>query len=152
MEAGTETRDNRLFMIIALVLTGSLFLGLVGIGGLVLYRLVAPPTEVAMPPQVATPTAKALVPATHTPAPLPSATPMPAPTATLVVPPGADEPSDTGSNGADGQDAPGLNSPSPDSEEMPETGFGFVGTVGLGLALVSLLGGTRVVRHLRTER
>ena len=152
MEDATGTRDNRLFMIIALVLTGSLFLGLVGIGGLVLYRLVAPPTEVAMPPQVATPTVKVLVPATPTPPPLPSSTPAPAPTATLVVPPGAEDASDAGSNGPEGQDSPGLSSPSPDSPEMPETGFGFVGTVGLGLALVSLLGGTRVVRHLRAER
>jgi hypothetical protein len=31
METGMETRDNKLFMIIALVLTGSLFLGMVGI-------------------------------------------------------------------------------------------------------------------------
>ena len=117
-----------------------------------LYRLVAPPTEVAMPPQVATPTVKLPVPATPTLAQLPSATPATAPTATLVVQPGAGEPSDSGSSGAEGQDAPGLNSPSPDSSEMPQTGLGLMETIGLGLALVSLLGGTRVVRHLRGER
>jgi hypothetical protein len=152
METGTETRDNKLFMIIALVLTGSLFLGLVGIGGLVLYRLVAPPTEVAMPPQVATPTVKPSAPATLTPSSLPSATPTAAPTATLVVPPGDGEPPDSGSNGAEGQDAPGLSSPSSDSSGMPQTGLGLMETIGLGLALVSLLGGTRAVRHLRAKR
>jgi hypothetical protein len=152
MEAGMETRDNRLFMVIALVLTGSLFLGLVGIGGLVVYRLFAAPTEVAMPPEVpvATPTKAPVVPAPPMPSPLPSATPTPAPTATLVVPPSEGQPTASGTNSAGGQDSPGLSSPGADTSQMPQTGLGLAETIGLGLALVSILGGTRIARHLRT--
>ena len=154
MEAGMETRDNRLFMLIALVLTASLFLGLVGIGGLVVYRLISGPTEVAMPPELPVPTKGPAIPATSTPLPLPSATPIPAPTATLVIAPTSigDATATPESGDTTAHDTPGLNSPNPDSSEMPQTGLGLMETIGLGLALVSLLGGTRIARHLRAER
>lgn len=140
-------------MVIAIVLTGSLFLGLLGIGGLVVYRLVlGGPTEVAMPPDVPTPTKEPVVPATPTPSPLPTATPMPAPTATLVLAPVTAETPAEGSNNNTGGDGVGLSSPGPDESEMPETGFGILETVALGLMLVCLLGGTRAARHLRAQR
>jgi hypothetical protein len=155
MEGGTETTGNRLFMVIAIVLTGSLFLGLLGIGGLVVYRLVlGGPTQVAMPPEVPTATKEPVVAATLTPSPLPTATPMPAPvpTATLVVAPMTAENPAEGSNNDTGHDGVGLSSPGPDESEMPETGFGLLETVTVGLMLACLLGGTRAARHLRAQR
>jgi hypothetical protein len=153
METGIEMRNSKLFMVIALVLTGTLLLGLVGIGGLVAYRLLLAPTEVAMPPQGAVPTVAPPAPATATPSPLPTATlMMTVPTPTLVISPGAEGTSVPASDSADGHDSPGLNSPGPDSSEMPQTGLGLVETVGLGLALASLLGGTRMARRLGARR
>jgi hypothetical protein len=154
MEGGTETTSNKLFMVIAIVLTGSLFLGLLGIGGLVVYRLVlGGPTEVAMPPDIPTPTREPVVAATATPSPLPTATPMPepVPTATLVVAQVTAETPAEGSNNT-GHDGAGLSSPGPDESEMPQTGFGLLETVTVGLMLVCLLGGTRAARHLRAQR
>ena len=151
METGVETRNSKLFMVIALVLTGTLLLGLVGIGGLVAVRLLFAPTEVAMPPQGAVPTEEPPTPATATPSPLPTATPMTpitVPTPTLVISPDAEGTSVSGSDSTDGHDSPGLNSPGQDSPEMPQTGLGVVGTIGLGMALASLLGGTRMARRL----
>jgi hypothetical protein len=147
MDTGVETRNSRLFMIIALVLTGTLLLGLVGVGGLVAYRLLLAPTEVAMPPQGAVPTAQPAATATLTPLPLPTATPMTVATPTLVISPGAEGTSVPASESADGHDTPGLNSPGPESSGMPQTGLGLAETVGLGLALASLLGGTRMARR-----
>jgi nitrate reductase NapE component len=154
MEDGMETRSNKLFMLIAIVLTGSLFLGLVGIGGLVVFRLVSGPPEVAMPPEdIIPPTQVPIAPATPTPSPLASATPTtPAPTATLVVPAeSAGAPAEEPAN-SDGHDGAGLNSPGPDSSEMPQTGFGLLETAALGFILMCLLGGARVSRHLRAQR
>ncbi len=152
MEDGTGTRSSKLFMVVALVLSGSLLLGLLGIGGLVLYRLVLQPTEVATAPeQVATPTRQPVASSTPTNSPLPSATPspptVPAPTATLVVAAASTETPAEPSN-----DGPGLSSPSPEPSEMPETGFGALGTASLGLMLACLFGGARAVRHLRAQQ
>jgi hypothetical protein len=155
MDDGTQTKGNKLFMIIALVLTGSLFLGLVGIGGLVVFRLVAGgPTDVAMPLETPLPTKEPVMPATATPSPLPSATAMaaPQPTPTLVVAPSTvGTPAEESSN-TTGHDGAGLSSPGPESSEMPQTGLGLAETVGVGLMLVSLLGGTRVARHWRARQ
>jgi hypothetical protein len=152
METGIETRNSKLFMIIALVLTGTLLLGLVGIGGLVASRLLLAPTEVAMPPQGAVPTEKPAATATPTPSPLPTATPLIVSTPTLVISPDAEGTSVPASESADGHDSPGLNSPGPESSEMPQTGLGLVETIGLGLALASLLGGTRMARRLGARK
>jgi len=149
METGTETRNSKLFLVIAVVLTGTLFMGLVGIGGLVVFRLASSPTEVAMPPEATQPAEVPPTGATFTPAPLPSATPTAAPTPTLVVTSGSSEPAEPDSSNSEGHDSPGLNSPNPEESEMPQTGLGLVETIGLGLALATLLGGTRVARRLR---
>jgi cell division septation protein DedD len=151
METGTEARDNRLFMVIALVLTGSLLLGLVGIGGLVAYRLFFTPTEVAMPPQGVTPTVGPVVTATPTRVVQPTATPTTAPTPTLVVPPGTGVSATPTPAGGDGQGSPGMSAPNSESSEMPETGFGLAGTLGIGAALASLAGGARAARRLRAR-
>lgn len=152
MESGTEMRSSRLFMVIALVLTASLVLGLLGIGGLVLFKVLAGPTEVAMPPEVEAPTTEPEVRATPTLSPLPSATPTAAPTATLVVVETTASPPVEGSGNGTGHDAPGLSSPGPESSEMPQTGLGLLETLGVGLTLICLLGATRVARRLRVER
>ena len=151
METGTETRDNRLFIVIALVLTASLLLGLVSIGGLVAYRLFFTPTEVAMPPEGAVPTEEPVVPATPTPVPLPTATATAAPTPTLVIAPGTGGSATPTPASGDGQGSPGMSTPNSESSEMPETGFGLVETLGIGVALASLAGGARVARRLRAR-
>jgi len=151
METGTETRDNKLFMVIALVLTGSLLLGLVGIGGLVGYRLFFTPTQVAMPPQGATPTVSPVVTATPTRVVLPTATPTTAPTPTLVIAPGTGVSATPSPASGDGQGSPGMSTPNSESSEMPETGFGLAETLGIGVALASLAGGARVARRLRVR-
>lgn len=152
MKQGTDTRSSRLFMVIALVLTASLFLGLLGIGGLVLFRILSGPTEVAMPaPEASAPTMEPEVPTSPTPLPLPSATPTPAPTATLVVASTTPSPTVEGSENAGGQDGPGMSSPSPESSEMPQTGLGLLETLGFGLALIIILGATRVARYRKVE-
>lgn len=148
MEDGTGTRSSKLFMVVALVLSGSLLLGLLGIGGLVVYRLVFEPTEVATAPEdVVTPTGEPVAPSTPASSPLPSITPTTAlPTATLVV-----AAVSTGTPAEASNDGTGLSSPSPDSSEMPETGFGALGTASLGLILVCLFGGARAARRLRAQ-
>lgn len=153
MEEGTQTGTNRLFVVIALVLTGSLLLGLLGIGGLVVMRYIRGPVEVAMPvPEeaptnvpvgAATPTATALPSATPTPV----QTPAPAPTATLVVAQGTGTVPVEGTAGGTGQDGPGMSSPSPESSEMPETGLGPSETLVAAFALVAFLAGARLIRH-----
>lgn len=151
METGTETRDNRLFMVIALVLTASLLLGLVGIGGLVAYRLFFTPTEVAMPPQGATPTVGLVVTATPTRVVLPTAMPTAAPTPTLVVAAGTGVSAAPTPASGGGQGSPGMNTPNSESTEMPDTGFGLVETLGIGVALASLAAGARAARRLRAR-
>jgi hypothetical protein len=151
METGTETRDNKLFMVIALVLTGSLLLGLVGIGGLVAYRLFFTPTEVAMPPQGATPTVGTVATATATRVVVPTATPTTAPTPTLVIAPGMSISATSTPPSGDGQGSPGMSTPNSESSEMPETGFGLAETLGMGAALASLAGGARAARRLRAR-
>ncbi len=151
MEKGTDTRSSRLFMVIALVLTASLFLGLLGVGGLVLLRLVSGPTDVAMPPSE--PTALPTVteaPTVAPPSPVPTATLTAAPTATLVVA-AQTTPSPTVETpeGGNGQDGPGMSSPSPESPEMPQTGLGLLDTLGIGLALIVILAATRLGRHMK---
>jgi hypothetical protein len=149
METGMETRNSKLFLVIAVMLTGTLFMGLVGIGGLVIFRLASSPTEVAMPPEATQPSEVPPTRATFTPSPLPSATPTAAPTPTLVVAQGSAGPAEPDPSNSEGHDSPGLNSPNPEQSEMPQTGLGLMETIGLGLALATLLGGTRVARRLR---
>jgi len=149
METGIEAKNSRLFLVIAVVLTGTLFMGLVGIGGLVIFRLASSPTDVAMPPEATAPSEVPPARATFTPSPLPSATPTTGPTPTLVVAQGSAGPAESDPSAAEGHDTPGLNSPNPEQSEMPQTGLGLMETIGLGLALVTLLGGTRVARRLR---
>jgi hypothetical protein len=151
METGTETRDNRLFMVIALVLTASLLLGLVSIGGLVAYRLFFTPTKVAMPSETAVPTEVSVAPATPTLVVLPTATPTTAPTPTLVIAPGTAGSATPTLASGDGQGSPGMSTPNSESSEMPETGFGLAETLGIGVVLASMAGGARVARRLRAR-
>jgi hypothetical protein len=141
-----EKRDSRLFIVITLALIGTLLVGLVAIGGLVAYRLLLAPTEVALPPEVATPTQRPLAPATPTPSPATSPTAMPLATATLVMPASSSATQTPRSGAAGGNGTPGA-----DNSEMPETGLGLMESVGLGLALVSILGGTRMARRWRSD-
>ena len=150
MESGTQTGSSKLFMVIALVLTASLFLGLLGIGGIVLFRFLVGPVEVAMPAPTGVPTEVPQGLMTPTLTPLPSATPTTGvlePTATLVVPAVTGTPSVDGQENGDGQNGPGMSSPGSDSSEMPETGFGLLGTLGMGMVLVFLLGASRIARR-----
>jgi len=152
MESGKQTRSSKLFMVIALVLTASLFLGLLGIGGIVLFRFLVGPVEVAMPPGTDVPSQVPEGPMTPTPSPLPSATPTtggPGPTATLVVPGVTETLSVDGQENGSGQNGPGMSSPGSGSSEMPQTGFGPLETLGIGAVLVFLLGASHIARRPR---
>jgi hypothetical protein len=140
-------------MAVALLLTGTLLLGLLGIGGLVFYRFFAGPVEVAMPLPLDTPTSVPMELATPTPAALPMATPPSfVPTATLVIPLVTVTQSVEGSESASGQDGPGMSSPVSESSEMPQSGLGPLETLGIGFALVGLLGGARMARRMWMDR
>ncbi|NIN68192.1 MAG: hypothetical protein GTO63_26480 [Anaerolineae bacterium] len=153
MQKGTDTGSSRLFMVVALVLTASLVLGLLGIGGLVMFRLISGPTEVAMPPlEAASPTPVLEEPDVPTPSPLPSATPTRAPTPTLVMASTTPSPTVEGPENGGGQNGPGMSSPSPDSPGMPQTGLGLLETVGLGLALIVVVVATRAARHTGVQK
>jgi hypothetical protein len=138
-------------MVAALLLTGTLLLGLLGIGGLVLVRFLAGPMEVAMPPPIDTPTSVPGMLATPTSAALPTSTPVAMPTATLVVSPTTATPVVGGLESGPAEDGPGMSSPVSESSEMPESGLGPLETVGIGLVLISCLGGARMVRRMRTD-
>lgn len=151
MESARQVGSSRLFMLIALVLTVSLFLGLLGIGGIILFRFVVGPVEVAMPSPTEVPVVAPEAPTTPTPAPLPTAiptTPSTAPTATLVVPEVTATPAAGGQENGDGQNGPGMSSPGPDSTGMPQTGLGPLETLGIAIVLVSLLGASRIARRI----
>ena len=139
-------------MATALLLTGTLLLGLLGVGGLVLVRFLAGPVEVAMPLPIDTPTSEPIALATPTSAASPTAPPAPAPTATLVVSPATVVPLVTGGpESGTTQDGPGMSSPVSESSEMPESGLGPLETLGIGLVLISCLGGARMVRRTKTN-
>jgi hypothetical protein len=138
-------------MAAALLLTGTLLLGLLGIGGLVLVRFLAGPVEVAMPLPIDTPTSAPITLATPTSTALPTAPPASMPTATLVVAPATGTPLVAGPESGPPQDGPGMSSPVSESSEMPQSGLGPLETLGIGLVLISCLGGARMVRRMRTD-
>jgi hypothetical protein len=134
--------QNRLFLIVVLGLVGLLMLGLVAIAGLVVYtRFVAPgasPTTVAL----VTPSPQATMAATATMAPtvMPAGTPTPvagAPTPTRVLQEGTPAP-----EGA----TPTVTATPQGGGEMAPTGFGPLGAVAGGVALVFVI---LAVRRLR---
>lgn len=151
MERGTQIGTNRLFMLIAVALTATLFLGLVGIGGLVVFRYLGGPPEAAIPLPAEVPTETPLSLETATPTPVPSATPAAAPTATRVIVEGSTT-APAGTAGSDpGQDGPGMSSPNMEEPAMPETGLGPLEALGAGLVLLMLLGVIRLARHTRAD-
>ncbi len=149
MKEVTRKGMSRLFMGVGLLLTGTLFLGLLGIGGLVLYRFIASPPGEAVPLPVEVPSGAPLRLATPTTVPLPTSRPTSVPTATLVVPHATSTASieEMGSGPQEG--GPGVSSPNPESADMPETGLGMPGTLGVGLVLACFLGGARIARRMR---
>lgn len=151
MEHQTSTGASKLFMVAALLLTGTLLLGLLGIGGLVLVRFLTGPVEVAMPPPIDTPTSVPMTVATPTYAALPTATPVIMPTATLVVSPAAATPPVAGPESGPAQDGPGMSSPVSESSEMPQSGLRPLEILSIGLVLIGCLGGARMVRRMRTD-
>ena len=151
MENGTQARTNRLFMAVALLLSATLLLGLLGIGGLVFFRFFAGPVEIAMPLPIDVPTSVPVRPATPTATALPAAAPISEPTATLVIPPGTATPAAEGPGSGPGQDGPGMSSPPSESSEMPQSGLGPLETLWVGLALIGLLGGARLARRVWTD-
>lgn len=153
MEFSALMRSNRLFIAVSLLLSLTLVVGLLGIAGLVLYRFLVGPTEVAMPPPVVTPTGVPMRPATATSTALPSATPTSVlPTPTLVIPAVAGTPPAEGLESGPAQDGPGMLSPSQQASEMPQTGLGPLETLAAGLILISFLGGARIVRGMWVDR
>lgn len=138
--------QNRLFIIIAIGLAGLLVLGLMGIGGYVIfsrYRRGAEQVAVAQTAAAATAEAQATAEAPTEP-PVPTFTPMPTPTVaatnTPVVPPGTPEetrPAPTPVRTA---------TPRPAEGETPSAGFGGIGAILAGLALAVVLVVVRKVR------
>jgi hypothetical protein len=155
MEYDTQTRMNRVFIAVALVLSVTLVSGLLGIAGLVLYKFLAVPVEVAMPPEVGTPTSVPVTPATFTPITLPGATATAVsvlPTPTLVIAAASPTPAGEGAGSAPAQGGPGMTSPGPESSAMPESGLGPLQTLAAGLTLICLLGGARMIRRIRGDK
>jgi hypothetical protein len=154
MEYDAQTRMNRLFIGIALLLSVTLVLGLLGIAGLVLYKFLAAPLEVAMPP-VGTPASVPVTPATPTSIALPSATSTPVsvlPTPTLVIAPATATPLGQDPGSAPAQGGPGMTSPSPESAAMPQSGLGLLETIATGLTLICILWGARTFRRIWVDK
>jgi len=107
--------ENRIFTVIALGLVGLLILGLLGIGGLILFTRLRGP---ATPTVVAelTPTAAPTKVPTATPTKAPAATPTKAPTATPTKAPTA-----TPTRAATPSPTP-IVTPTPTEEGVPDTG------------------------------
>ena len=142
--------QSRLFIIIAIGLVGLLVLGLLGIGGYVIFSRVRRGAEqVAEAETAAAGTAQAQATAeapTETPVPtfipVPTDTPTPAVTNTPVVPPTTGTPELT----------PGAPTAAPTATpklaegETPSAGFGGIGVILAGLALAIVLVVVRKVR------
>ena len=123
--------ENRIFTMIALGLVGLLILGLLGIGGLIIFTRLRGP---------ATPTVVAELTPTATPTKAPTATPTKAPTATPTKPPTA-----TPTRVATPSPTP-VVTPTPTEEGVPETGWGPLEGVLAGSFLAILI---LVSRRLR---
>ena len=140
--------QNRLFIIFAIGLAGLLVLGLMGIGGYVIfsrYRRGAEQVAVAQTAAAATAEVQATAEAPTEP-PVPTFTPMPtqtvAATNTPVVPPTTGTPEQT-------RPAPTpvrTATPRPAEGETPSAGFGGIGAILAGLALAVVLVVVRKVR------
>jgi len=138
--------QSRLFIIIAIGLAGLLVLGLMGIGGYVIfsrYRRGAEQVAVAQTAAAATAEVQATAEAPTEP-PVPTFTSMPTPTVvatnTPVVPPGTPEetrPAPTPVRTA---------TPRPAEGETPSAGFGGIGAILVGLALAVVFVVARKVR------
>jgi hypothetical protein len=140
--------QSRLFIIIAIGLVGLLVLGLMGIGGYVIfsrYRRGAEEVAVAQTAAAATAEVQATAEAPTEP-PVPTFTPMPTPTVaatnTPVVPLITGTPEET-------RPAPTpvrTATPRPAQGETPSAGFGGIGAILAGLALAVVLVVVRKVR------
>ncbi len=136
---------NRLFIIIAIGLVGMLVLGLLGIGGYVVFSrarqaMVPTPTVMVKPPETPTRTSTPTYTLTFTP----TKTPTRAPSYTPVVLP----PTSTPVEGAVTPSAIEVAvTPTPTSGvgPPPDTGFG-IGALGVGMVLAALLILARRVR------
>ncbi len=131
--------QNRIFTMIALGLVGLLILGLLGIGGLIVFtRLRAP----------ATPTVVAELTPTATPAKAPTATPTKAPTATPTRTP-TSIPTPTPTKAVTPSPTPVVTPTPTPKEGVPVTGWGPLegALVGSFLAILILLS-----RRLRFAR
>jgi hypothetical protein len=142
--------QNRLFIIIAIGLVGLLVLGLMGIGGYVIFSRAKRGTEqVAAAQTAAAATAEAQATAeapteapTLTPIVLPTDTPTVPPTNTPVVPPSTGTPEMTP---AAPTSRPTATS-TPAEGETPSAGFGGIGAILVGLALAVVFVIARKVR------
>jgi hypothetical protein len=140
--------QNRLFIIIAIGLAGLLVLGLMGIGGYVIFsraRRGAEQVAVAQTAAAATAEVQATAEAPTEP-PVPTFTPMPTPTVaatnTSVVSPTTGTPEET----RPAPTAARTATPRPAEGETPSAGFGGIGAILAGLALAVVLVVVRKVR------
>ena len=131
--------QNRIFTMIALGLVGLLILGLLGIGGLIVFTRLRGP---------ATPTVVAELTPTATPAKTPTATPTKAPTATPTRTP-TSIPTPTPTKAITPSPTPVVTPTPTPVEGVPETGWGTLegALVGSFLAILILLS-----RRLRFAR
>lgn len=131
--------QNRIFTMIALGLVGLLILGLLGIGGLIVFTRLRGP---------ATPTVVAELTPTATPAKAPTATPTKAPTATPTRTP-TSIPTPTPTKAITPSPTPVVTPTPTPVEGVPETGWGPLegALVGSFLAILILLS-----RRLRFAR
>jgi hypothetical protein len=154
-------RNSKLFMMVAIFLVGMLVLGLLAIGGVVIFGSINRAQQAARP--TPTPTLPAVVRAptatqtsTPTVTPLPTNTPLPTLTYTPVVLP-TPTPTSGGKVGGEvaGQsEAAATRTPVPaatpvEEETTPDTGIGGLEAVLIAAGLVGVL---FITRRLRTSR
>jgi cell division septation protein DedD len=146
--------QNRLFIIIAIGLVGLLVLGLMGIGGYVIFSRARRGTEqVAAAQTAAAATAEAQATAeapteapTYTPIVPPTNTPTVAPTNTPVVPPSAEMAEGTPEKTPAAPTSAPTATPKLAEGETPSAGFGGIGAILAGLALAVVFVIARKVR------
>lgn len=137
---------NRLFIIIAIGLVGMLVLGLLGIGGYVVFSrarqaMVPTPTVMVKPPETPTRTSTPTYTLTFTP----TKTPTRAPSYTPVVLPPTSTPVEGAVTPTAIEVAVTPTPTLPGGVTAPNTGFG-IGALGVGMVLAALLILARRVR------
>jgi len=153
--------NNKIFVMIAILLVGMLVLGLLAIGGVVAFGTFNRGMQAARPTATSTLPAIAQAPTptwtpTATPTPIPSNTPLPTETATPVVMETPGSGGEVAAQGGEGGTATptytptGVPGATPAAQgSTPDTGIGGLEAVLIGAGLIAVL---FITRRLRAGR